>query len=118
MTQLVWLVTGCSSGLGLEFVHSILARGDLVIATARTLSSIEQLSKLGAELIAAQSLTPHCRCFAQATLGLTNCRTSMISLLLILLQASLADCQHLQNGIVLAWSGMINTVKYDAPEAV
>lgn len=35
MTPLVWLVTGCSSGFGLEFVRSILARGDKVIATVR-----------------------------------------------------------------------------------
>lgn len=46
MPQLVWLVTGCSSGFGLQFVHSILARGDLVIATARNLSSIAHLSDL------------------------------------------------------------------------
>lgn len=31
----VWLVTGCSSGFGEHFVHSILARGDKVIATGR-----------------------------------------------------------------------------------
>jgi NADP-dependent 3-hydroxy acid dehydrogenase YdfG len=46
MPQLVWLITSCSSGFGLQFVHSILARGDLVIATARTLSKITQFSSL------------------------------------------------------------------------
>ncbi len=35
MPQLTWLVTGCSSGFGAELVHSILARGDRVVATAR-----------------------------------------------------------------------------------
>ena len=35
MTKLTWLVTGCSSGFGKQFVHSILARGDNVIATGR-----------------------------------------------------------------------------------
>ncbi|VDC00513.1 unnamed protein product [Peniophora sp. CBMAI 1063] len=34
--QLVWLVTGASTGLGLALVKRILARGDCVIATART----------------------------------------------------------------------------------
>ena len=35
MRQLTWLVTGCSSGFGEQFVHSVLARGDKVIATGR-----------------------------------------------------------------------------------
>ena len=35
MAKLTWLVTGCSSGFGKDFVHSILARGDNVIATGR-----------------------------------------------------------------------------------
>ncbi|KAJ4386952.1 hypothetical protein N0V85_007884 [Neurospora sp. IMI 360204] len=35
---LVWLITGCSSGFGVEFVKHILVRGDCVIATARDLS--------------------------------------------------------------------------------
>ncbi|MCJ1391706.1 hypothetical protein MMC18_004571 [Xylographa bjoerkii] len=38
MTPLVWLVTGCSSGFGEIFVHSLLARGDKVIATGRNAS--------------------------------------------------------------------------------
>ncbi|KAL8936334.1 MAG: hypothetical protein Q9216_004982, partial [Gyalolechia sp. 2 TL-2023] len=45
MAPLVWLVTGCSSGLGEQFVHAILARGDKVIATGRHASS--RLSHLG-----------------------------------------------------------------------
>ncbi|KAH7413980.1 hypothetical protein DE146DRAFT_14094 [Phaeosphaeria sp. MPI-PUGE-AT-0046c] len=47
MAPLVWLVTGCSSGFGNQFVHSILARGDKVVATARDLSRIRQLERLG-----------------------------------------------------------------------
>ncbi|KAJ4411001.1 hypothetical protein N0V85_003874 [Neurospora sp. IMI 360204] len=40
---LVWLITGCSSGFGLEFVYQIMARGDYVIATARDLSKVADL---------------------------------------------------------------------------
>ena len=35
MAQLTWLVTGCSSGFGENFVYEIIARGDRVVATAR-----------------------------------------------------------------------------------
>ena len=38
MTQLTWLVTGCSSGFGEAFVHEIPARGDQIIATGRKAS--------------------------------------------------------------------------------
>lgn len=34
-SQKVWLVTGCSSGLGRSFVRAIVARGDIAVATAR-----------------------------------------------------------------------------------
>lgn len=48
MTQLVWLVTGCTSGSGLALVQTIIRRGDLVIATGRSastrLSSLSQSS--------------------------------------------------------------------------
>jgi NADP-dependent 3-hydroxy acid dehydrogenase YdfG len=44
MPQLVWLVTGCSSGLGEELVYAILARGDQVIATGR--NAVEKLFHL------------------------------------------------------------------------
>jgi NAD(P)-dependent dehydrogenase (short-subunit alcohol dehydrogenase family) len=37
----VWLVTGCSSGLGRELVNAILNRGDKAIATVRRLSDLE-----------------------------------------------------------------------------
>ena len=39
MAPLVWLITGCSSGFGEQFVHQILARGDKVIATGRQAST-------------------------------------------------------------------------------
>ncbi|KAI1458761.1 NAD(P)-binding protein [Annulohypoxylon moriforme] len=48
MTQLVWLITGCSSGFGELLAQHVLSRGDLVIATARTLSKIAHLGQLGA----------------------------------------------------------------------
>ncbi|PSN68624.1 NAD(P)-binding protein [Corynespora cassiicola Philippines] len=42
----VWLVTGCSSGLGRHLVGAILARGDRVIATARRHQDLDYLSDL------------------------------------------------------------------------
>ncbi|KAJ7176720.1 hypothetical protein C8R46DRAFT_1077146 [Mycena filopes] len=45
ISQRVWLITGTSSGFGECLVNSVLARGDLVIATARTLSKIDHLPK-------------------------------------------------------------------------
>jgi NAD(P)-dependent dehydrogenase (short-subunit alcohol dehydrogenase family) len=43
--QLVWFITGCSTGFGNQFVTSALARGDKVIATARP-GSIAKLNHL------------------------------------------------------------------------
>ncbi|KAJ2916163.1 hypothetical protein MD484_g4236, partial [Candolleomyces efflorescens] len=40
--QLVWLITGTSSGFGRRLVTSALSRGDRVIATARSLEKLEQ----------------------------------------------------------------------------
>lgn len=49
MPQLTWLITGCSSGLGEQFVHSLLERGDRVIATARNgASRLSSLKDAGA----------------------------------------------------------------------
>ncbi|KAL9645692.1 hypothetical protein ABK040_003425 [Willaertia magna] len=42
---------GTSSGFGREFVHTILERGDKVIATARDLSKIQDLVKAGAHAL-------------------------------------------------------------------
>lgn len=46
---MTWLVTGCSSGFGEEFIHGILARGDKAIATTRgPVSRISKLKEAGA----------------------------------------------------------------------
>ncbi|KAF4994131.1 hypothetical protein FDECE_13231 [Fusarium decemcellulare] len=42
----VWLVRGCSSGLGRCLVTAILARGDKVIATARQVSALKDIQNL------------------------------------------------------------------------
>lgn len=50
--MLVWLVTGCSSGFGEEFVHQIVARGDKVIATGRNAESrLSHLKDIGAAIL-------------------------------------------------------------------
>jgi NADP-dependent 3-hydroxy acid dehydrogenase YdfG len=51
MAPLVWLVTGCSSGFGEQFVHSILSRGDKVIATGRKLETVKHLEEAGAAVL-------------------------------------------------------------------
>lgn len=48
MSPRVWLVTGCSSGFGEQFIKTILERGDKAIATARKTESIKHLADLGA----------------------------------------------------------------------
>lgn len=45
MAPLVWLITGCSSGFGEQFIYSIIARGDTVIATARKLEKLKHLEQ-------------------------------------------------------------------------
>ncbi|KAI8657177.1 putative oxidoreductase yusZ [Fusarium keratoplasticum] len=42
-TSKVWLVTGCSTGLGRCLVPAVLARGDKIIATARQVSTLKDL---------------------------------------------------------------------------
>ncbi|KAK6398654.1 hypothetical protein LTR65_000206 [Meristemomyces frigidus] len=44
--QSVWLVTGCSTGFGEEFIKQILARGDKAISTARNPNSVQKLADL------------------------------------------------------------------------
>lgn len=39
MAQIVWLITGCTSGSGLALVHALIRRGDKVIATGRGAST-------------------------------------------------------------------------------
>ncbi|KAF2492811.1 putative hydroxybutyrate dehydrogenase [Lophium mytilinum] len=49
MTQLTWLVTGCSSGFGEKFILDILSRRDKAIATSRgPVSRIQKLKDVGA----------------------------------------------------------------------
>lgn len=48
----VWLVTGCSSGLGREIALAALARGDCVVATARNPSTLADLAEQGAHTLA------------------------------------------------------------------
>ncbi|KAJ5096111.1 hypothetical protein NUU61_005467 [Penicillium alfredii] len=51
MAPQVWLVIGTSSGLGAEFVHAAVARGDKVIATARNVDRIAHLKDIGAAVM-------------------------------------------------------------------
>ncbi|KAI0259347.1 NAD-P-binding protein [Gloeopeniophorella convolvens] len=44
-TTKVWLITGASAGLGLELTRTVLARGDNVIATARSVTKFNELYK-------------------------------------------------------------------------
>lgn len=44
----VFLITGCSTGLGRAFAENALSRGYRVIATARKLESIQDLKEKGA----------------------------------------------------------------------
>ncbi|KAK2809246.1 hypothetical protein FQN49_008638, partial [Arthroderma sp. PD_2] len=47
----VWLITGCSSGFGREIALAAARRGDTVVATARDISKIEDLEKLGLKVV-------------------------------------------------------------------
>ncbi|EEQ90489.1 short-chain oxidoreductase [Blastomyces dermatitidis ER-3] len=51
MSQMVWLVTGCSSRFGYEFVLELLARGERVIATARKVQKLATLEEAGAKIL-------------------------------------------------------------------
>ncbi|KAJ6570507.1 hypothetical protein DFH09DRAFT_1033013 [Mycena vulgaris] len=46
--SLIWLITGASRGFGTCLVHAVLARGDRVIATARSLDKMRDLPKTDA----------------------------------------------------------------------
>lgn len=52
-SQLVWLVTGTSSGIGRQIVEAALKRGDKVIATARakSFSQLDDLKAKGADVL-------------------------------------------------------------------
>lgn len=40
-----WLITGCSSGLGQALAHAVAARGDRLVATARSPASLQALAR-------------------------------------------------------------------------
>ncbi|PYH44627.1 SDR family oxidoreductase [Aspergillus saccharolyticus JOP 1030-1] len=54
----VYLITGCSSGLGHELARQALQRGHKVIATARDLDKLSALQKLGAATLALDVTAP------------------------------------------------------------
>ena len=43
MSERVWLITGASRGIGAEIAKAVLASGDKLVATARTLKGLEHL---------------------------------------------------------------------------
>lgn len=47
MTERVWLITGASRGFGVEISKAVLAAGDKLIATARTMKGLEYLGTDG-----------------------------------------------------------------------
>lgn len=49
MSEKVWFITGCSSGFGKCIAQAALRRGDVVIATARTMASLDDLRAKGAQ---------------------------------------------------------------------
>lgn len=52
LSSKVWLITGCSSGMGRALALEALSRGDRVIATARSVASLEDLRERGATTVA------------------------------------------------------------------
>jgi NAD(P)-dependent dehydrogenase (short-subunit alcohol dehydrogenase family) len=53
MSKKVWLVTGCSTGFGKEFIKQIAAKGDVAIGTVRKESQIAELEQINKELVTA-----------------------------------------------------------------
>ena len=52
MTQFVWIITGCSSGIGEALTKKILEQGDLVVATARApVNRLKHLEDAGAKIL-------------------------------------------------------------------
>lgn len=45
--QKVWFITGASRGLGFEITKAVLASGDKVVATARSMKDLSSIEKLG-----------------------------------------------------------------------
>jgi NADP-dependent 3-hydroxy acid dehydrogenase YdfG len=52
MTQQTWLITGCSSGFGEQFVRQLRALGDQVVATGRNAETkLAHLKDTGAKIL-------------------------------------------------------------------
>jgi NADP-dependent 3-hydroxy acid dehydrogenase YdfG len=43
-TQRVWFITGCSSGFGRAYAQAVIAHGDKLIATARNVETLHDLT--------------------------------------------------------------------------
>jgi len=56
--QLVWFITGTSTGVGRDLALAVLQRGDKVIATARGLSAVEDLKAAGASTLQLDVTSP------------------------------------------------------------
>ena len=71
MTQRVWLITGASRGFGAEISKAVLAAGDKLIATARTMQGLQHLGTNGNLFTAVLDVTdePQVRDVVQAALA-------------------------------------------------
>jgi NAD(P)-dependent dehydrogenase (short-subunit alcohol dehydrogenase family) len=58
MDSKVWLITGCSSGFGLELARAVIAAGHRLMATARNTESIAHLKAEGVEIGALDVTNP------------------------------------------------------------
>lgn len=70
MAPLTWLITGCSSGFGLELARQLLARGDKVIATSRTRSKITDLERQEAIIVEIDPTLPDAEVKAAVDAGI------------------------------------------------
>jgi len=53
----VWLITGCSTGFGLELARAVLKHGHKVVVTARKLAPLEEFAEAERALVAALDVT-------------------------------------------------------------
>lgn len=66
MESRVWLITGCSSGFGEQFVRQNIARGDKVIATGRNAATkLAHLKETGAAVLDLDVTLPEAEIFAK-----------------------------------------------------
>jgi NAD(P)-dependent dehydrogenase (short-subunit alcohol dehydrogenase family) len=52
----IWLITGCSRGLGLALAKAVITTGDNLVATARRTEDLAELVEMGGDRVAAVSL--------------------------------------------------------------